>query len=393
VRTRLPAVAALATVAALTTTATAAAAPPAAVQATAPGASEPSLSLQVNVVGTPVAAVIGKNNSLWYLSGDTRSSTWHRTELAGNGSVFGGPSLVATSAPESEIAVQGARHTLVFYYQTGAGHWHHTTVAGPGHAYSAPSLGIGPKGPGIAVEGAKHTLWFYARVGGAWHAHQVSKGGTTYSAPSLVIRFPNQSAPGDPAGQADIAVQGPAHTLAFYRSRVSGPWLITHVLGPNKAYSAPSLLIAEGVDQAGEADIAVQGPNHSAYFNADVVGSRPGLPVSLDKGDVFSAPSLAENFQDPTDQVELAFQGLDAHTAVFLRYDGSSWQNDPIPAIGLVDSAPSMSLSVAGNGYGLIFQGPGNSLYYYFGTRPGSPSIAPSFTGSRVAGPGTTFGG
>lgn len=392
-RARLPAVVALATVAALTTTATAVAASPAAVLAAAPSASEPSLSLQINVLGTPVAAVIGKRDSLWYLSGDTRSSTWHRTELAGSGSVFGGPSLAATSAPESEIAVQGAHHTLVFYYQTSGGHWHHTTLAGPGHAYSAPSLYIGPKGPGIAVQGANHTLWFYARVGHTWHAHRVSAGGTTYSAPSLVIRFPNQATTGNPADQADIAVQGPAHTLVFYRSRVSGPWQITHVLGPNKAYSAPSLMIAEGVDQAGQADIAVQGPNHSAYFIGDVVGSRPGLPVRLDGGDVFSAPSLAENFQDPTDQVELVFQGLAAHTAVFVRSTGASWQNDAISAIGLVDSAPSMSLSVSGNGYGLIFQGPGNSLYYYFGPRPGSPSIAPNFTGSRVAGPGTTYGG
>jgi hypothetical protein len=39
----------------------------------------------------------------------------------------------------------------------------------------------------------------------------------------------------------------------------SGHWLVTPVLGPNHAFSAPSLTIAEGVSQAGNADIAVQG--------------------------------------------------------------------------------------------------------------------------------------
>jgi hypothetical protein len=54
------------------------------------------------------AAVMGKRQSLWYFSGS--HGKWHRTEVAGSRTVFSGPSVCVTFT-ESEIAVQGARHT------------------------------------------------------------------------------------------------------------------------------------------------------------------------------------------------------------------------------------------------------------------------------------------
>ena len=41
----------------------------------------------------------------------------------------------------------------------------------------------------------------------------------------------------------------------------------------------------------------------------------------------------------------------------------------------------------------LIFQGAGHTLWYYHAPNPVSASQAPAFTGSKIAGPGTTYGG
>jgi hypothetical protein len=355
--------------------------------AAAGSAYEPSLSLQVSVTGMPAAAVIGRNDSLWYLTG--RSGRWHRTELARAGSAFGGPSLYLTSAPAAEIAVQGASHTLVLYYQS-HGHWRHRQIAGPGRAYSAPSLYIGHSGPGIAVSGPSHALWYYWSVRGRWHSHQVSRSGTDFSAPSLAIRAANENEGKNKAGQAVIAVQGAGHALDVYRSTAHGGWPITRALGRNHAYSAPSLVIGVGPLQ-GNADVAVEGPHNCVIFTGDTLdASRPGVPSTLDTHDVFSAPSLAQDYEDPSGQLEMVFQGLATHAANFLYLTGSGWVNDPLPGTyPHVDSAPALALNDAGVGYGVIFQGPGNSLYYYQAPR----GAGPAFTGRRVAGTGTTFGG
>ena len=355
-----------------------------------PGAQEPSLSVVASPSGGVDAAVIGKNQSLWYFS--QSNGTWHRTEVAGSGTAFSGPSLGVTFT-KSEIAVQGAGHTLMLYY-TAAGRWRHLQIAGANHAYSAPSLYIGPAGPGIAVEGARHTLWYYRPVKGHWRGRQVDGSGTDYSAPSLVIRYGTQVEPGGPAGQADIAVEGAAHTLSYYNSLAFGHWNVTLVGGRNSTYSAPSLIVGYGAYE-GAADIAVQGPGHSVVFRADVVGSRPGNPVTLDQHGVFSAPSMFQSSEDPQGQFEIAFQG-ESHSVTFLYYSpagAGSFVNDVISsATGQVYSAPSLFAgTIPTLGYDLLFQGKGNSLFYYHAPAPASG--APVFTGSRISKAGTIFGG
>jgi hypothetical protein len=352
----------------------------------------PSLSLAVSDTGVAGAAVIGKRNSLWYFA--SSGGSWRRTEVAPADSAFGGPSLFITAAPQAEIAVQGGSHTLVLYVQS-HGHWRHTQIADRNHAYSAPSLYVGPSGPGIAVQGPGHTLWYYWAAKGHWQKNEVAGSGTDYSAASLVIRSASQTEGSDHAGQADIAVQGAAHTLTFYRSQASGHWKVTPVAGPNRAYSAPSLIVGYDALQ-GQANIAVQGPGHSLLFHADVVGSRPGLPVTLDTGDVFSAPSMTQNGEDIPGQYEIAFQGLAPHSVTFLYYNpagAGSFVNDVITgANGQVNSAPSLFARTIPTGeYDLIFQGRNNTLFYYHALRP--ISGGPVFAGAKIGAAGTTFGG
>jgi hypothetical protein len=96
-------------------------------------------------------------------------------------------------------------------------------------------------------------------------------------------------------------------------------------------------------------------------WRADAVGSRPGLPVVLDKHRVFSAPSMFQSSEDPQGQFEFAFQS-ESHSVTFLYFDPAgigSFVNDVVTsANGQVDSAPSLFVgTVPTVGYDLIFQG------------------------------------
>ncbi len=72
------------------------------------------------------------------------------------------------------------------------------------------------------------------------------------------------------------------------------------------------------------------------------------------------------------------------------------WVNDVIThATGSVYSAPALfdrGAKPAGEA-DLAFQGKGGTLWYYHAPKPSSAGRAPSFTGLRIGGPGSTFGG
>ena len=73
-----------------------------------------------------------------------------------------------------------------------------------------------------------------------------------------------------------------------------------------------------------------------------------------------------------------------------------AWVNDVISAATLsVDSAPALADRAAhpAGEADLVFQGTGNTLWYYHGAEPTIAGNAPSFGGVRIGGPGTTFGG
>jgi hypothetical protein len=200
-----------------------------------PGDVTPSLSLSVGPSGQAEAATMGWDHSLRFYWSAT-GKTWHRTLVAGAGTTFSGPSLVAVSGGGAFIAAEGARHTLQFYRLT-AGRWHRTQIGGDGSAYGAPSLAqgqgrcsgaqghrhcSGPRLPAVAVQGADHRLWYYWLTTAGWHRHEVLAGGQDYSAPSLVIRSAGQAAAAEGTGTADIAAEGPAQELYYLVSADGG---------------------------------------------------------------------------------------------------------------------------------------------------------------------------
>jgi hypothetical protein len=344
-----------------------------------PGAASPSLSLSVAAAGDPEIATIGGHNSLQYYT--KVKGKWTRKQLAGANSAFAGASLISGPVSDAAIAVQGPGHSLVLYIKT-SGHWRKENVAGPDTTYSAPSLALGKSAIAIAILGKSHSLWYYW-FDTSWHKHAILGGERAFSAPSLVLRA---------SGAADIAVEGANHTLSYLSAANPLHWANDVIGAVGTTYSAPSLAFG-----AGEPVIAVEGPHHQLL--AFSKGGRWKSSKLEPSGRCYSAPSLRENVSDATRPVEIAFQGA-SHSVTLLFFDAgiptAGWVNDVITqATGSVDSAPALfdrGANPAGEA-DLVFQGKGDTLWYYHAPKPSIAGLAPSFTGLRIGGPGSTFGG
>jgi hypothetical protein len=362
-----------------------------------PGATSPSLSLSVSGFGVAEAAVVGKGGSLLVYTARGSYHHWTRTELGGAGSASSGPSVYAGKA-HSYIAVEGPSHSLRFY-SLSHGSWHRSQLAGAGSTYSAPSLAVGPHGPGIAAQGPGRTLWYYSLKHGHWHKSKVFGLNAAYSAPSLVIRSSSQAGDGGSSGQADIAVENAHHSLSYYYSAGSG-WKTGAIVGSgDEIYSAPSMVVVaqDGTDQ-GMVYIAFQGPHHALGEWNDFGGIWKASELEA-SGWVYSAPSIS---QDPTAvtsgafEPEIAFQNADhSITMTYYNHITDDWQNDPVGVIDNGYSAPSVFVrgyDTAGD-CNILLQGPKNSLRFFFAPDVYENSSVPIFTGVRIAGNGTTFGG
>ena len=383
----LASVAAMATLAAGGASALAAPAGRAAPSLANPGAASPSLSIKVSGGGDPEVAAVGAHGSLQYYTQVKGKGT--RKQLAGKNMAFSGPTLVNGPASDAAVAVEGPRHSLLVYVKNSA-KWTKLKAADANSAYSAPSFVVGASGAVIAVLGKNHSLWYYwlDPIACRWRKHEILGKGRAYSAPSLFVR---------PSGQADIAVEGADHTLSYLSATNPLHWT-NDVIGPiGSAYSAPSMVVFKGAFNAGTAFITVEGPHHEliAFDNGRGWASR----LLESSGWCYSAPSLEQNVADLTRPVEIAFQGS-SHSVTLLFYNAGTttpgWQNDVIlNASGAVGSAPALfdrSAKPAGEA-DLVFQGTGGTLWYYSGPKPVTKGLAPSFTGLKIGGAGSTFGG
>jgi hypothetical protein len=362
-----------------------------------PGATSPSLSLSSSAAGVPEAAVIGKKGSLWYYA--KVKGKWRATKLGGSDTAYSGPSLASESGTNAAVAVEGKSHSLLLFV-TSKGRWHRLTVATRNAAYSVPSLAVGKNGPGIAVLGKGNSLWYYSMSKGRFHAKEIFSQGYAYSAPSLVIRSAAQATGADPAGEADIAVEASSHALYYVHSPRKGTnWQNAVVAGPGSVYAAPSLVVFASPLDRGEAYIAVEGPQNSLVTYNDGRGWT-GAGITLLAGDggwVYAAPTLVQNVKDPARPVAIAYRGSSNSIGFIFYNDGTSspgWQNDPLGDVFHVDSPIALAAQLAGPAgqVDLLFQGTGNTLWYYQGRRPSTP-VAPTFTSQRIGGPGSAYGG
>jgi len=365
---------------------------PAAASATNPGATAASLGLAASSTGVPEAAVLGKRNSLDYLT--KVRGKWKRTQVAGPNSAFSAPVVVSGPGTDAAIAVEGASHSLAVYVKIN-GHWRHLKVAGRNTTYAAPSLVATPSGAGaIATEGKNHSLWFRWQTNGSrWDVKEILGSGRDYSAPSLVIRDSSQAGGLGGAGQADIAYQGPDNALAYAYSTSSYRAWVNDVIGAKRAYSAPSLVVLDGTDATqGEAFVAVEGAKHSLWnYYATTSTLFTGQEV-LGNRYAYSAPSAVQNNLDPNHAIEIAYRGASDSLGILLSPDGTHWQNDPLGRAGGVESAPALVAQPNNGQLDLIYQGGSNTLWYLGAPVP-STDIAPAFSASKIGGKGSAYGG
>ena len=111
-----------------------------------------------------------------------------------------------------------------------------TAAMTPAVASTGPSIAETATGANIAVQGPNHSLMFYwaANAGPTvWHKETVAGAGTTYSAPSIA----------ETSTGVNITAAGPNHSLQFYWAANAGPtvWTAETVAGKGTTYSAPSI--------------------------------------------------------------------------------------------------------------------------------------------------------
>jgi hypothetical protein len=368
---------------------------------TNPGDAEPSLTLATGTNGAPKAAVVGAKGSLWYYT--VAKGKWHATKLGGADTAYSGPSVVSGPGTNAAVAVEGKSHTLLLFVTKGS-KWVKLTVAGKNSAYSVPALALGSAGVvDIAVMGKSNSLWFYYLSGGKFHSHEILGGGYVYSAPSLVVRNADQGVTGDPAGSPDIAVEAGGHAL-YYLNSDHGKWHNTVVPGSaGQVFSAPALQISSRPSaDGGQASALAQGPQNSLVGFSNGRGSwGPFGSDPIGAGWVYGAVSIIQNLQDPALPYAIAYHGpSDSLGILLLNADATTpgWQNDVIDSgpstVENAFSAPALAVQTAGPAAQLdvIFQGAHNTLWFYKGPRPTAP-LAPTFTGQRIGGTGSTFGG
>ncbi len=202
---------------------------------------------------------------------------WRHTQVAGKNTTYSAPSLaLGPSGPA--IAVEGQGHDLK-YYTLKSGRWHLKIVNGTGTTYSAPSLVVRQAGQAtatdpageadIAVQNGSHSLSYYNSNpnGSGWHSGQRGESANwDYLAPSLVL--------GDPATELAVAFEGADHGLVLtYFDVASRFWQNDVVTVIDNAYSAPVLAVRAG-HPAGEIDIADQGPSNELRYYAAPPGSN-----------------------------------------------------------------------------------------------------------------------
>jgi hypothetical protein len=362
-------------------------------QAANGGARAPSLSLAIGPHGRPEVAAIGKHATLLYYT--TVRGKWRSTQVAGAGTAQSGPSLVSLAGGNAAIAVAGPKDDLLLFTLHN-GHWSRQTIDGPGSALSAPSMALSPYGLAIAVAGPGKTLYFYWFRNGVWNIVQAD-GGTTYSAPSLVIRNKQQAVTGAPAGQADIVVEGASHVLTFASAQPGyTTWFTENVL-TNAVYSTPSQLVTvkDGPDLVpGEAAWAFEGPQHRIeleYFangHAEIYISKPNS--------IYSAPSLAQNLADGRRAVDMVYQAAASKVLDLVQFYSGKEPVQRFTSLGSVhaDSAPAVAAGAPeASTVDAVVEGAGNTLWYFQGPEPKSSSSLPRFTGVEIGGGGSTFGG
>jgi hypothetical protein len=170
-------------------------------------------------------------------------------------------------------------------------------------------------------------VYFYAAPGAEWTSSQVAGESTTFSAPSIAVRFT------DPVGEADIVAQGPNNSLVYYHATPGAEWTSSVVAGPGTTFSAPSIFV-RSTDPVGEADIVAQGDDGSLmYYWATPGNSWSSSQVAV-PGSAISGPSIFVRSVDPVGEADIVVQVGDQSQGDTVMYyhatPGNPWYSDVV---------------------------------------------------------------
>ncbi len=284
------------------------------------------------------------------------------------------PSIFVQASGEADVAVMGPNNSLTYYHAKPGIAWSQAQqVAGPQTTFSSPSIFVRSGGEiDIVAMGANNSLmYYYLLPGGSWASTQIAGPLTTYSAPSIYVRAAN------PAGEADVVAQGPDYTLMYYYAAPSANWSSSQIDGPLAAYSQPSIFVRDAVNgsPAGEADVAVQGPGNSLSYYYATPGAvwSPRVPVAS-AGTTFSAPTVVVRTGNPANEADIVAQGAGNSLDYYYSMSGTSFT--PVTVQGANSTFAAPGFVVQPNGQAdIIVQGPSNALTLYFATPPGGLNI------------------
>jgi len=192
----------------------------------------------------------------------------------------------------------------------------------------------------------------------------------------------------NPAGETDIAVQGPNNELIYYSAAPGSTWNSTIIAPAGTTYSTPALAVRTN----GEADIVAQGQNNNLVYYHAVPGSGWSANVIAPAGTAFSAPAIAIRSDGLAD---IVVQGSNNQLLLLTASPGSGWASSVIAPAGTTFSAPAIAIDAGGIAH-VAVQGPNNQLIYYSLSRgvvwsQGNPAFNYRWLGTIVGQAGTTF--
>jgi hypothetical protein len=202
------------------------------------------------------------------------------------------------------------------------------------------------------------------------------------NAPRIAVRTNN------PAGEADVVIQGPKNELFYYYATPGSNWSLSTIAPAGSTFSTPDIVVRDN----GECDVVALGPNNSLMYYHATPGSPWTSSTVAPANTAFSAPRLVVR---PDGLGDIVVQGPQNQLLLFSATPGKPWAKTVVAPAASTYSAPAIALLADGSEV-IAAQGPGNQLIYYSARRAavwsaGNPLFQWSFTPTVVAGNGSTF--
>jgi hypothetical protein len=276
---------------------------------------------------------------------------------------------VRESDGETDVVAEGPFNSLLYYWKTpDQSVWQKESVANFGTTYAAPSIVVRPDGEAdIVTLGPTNTLWYYSQAPGltSWKGTQIGGLGTTWSEPAIALR---------PNGEADVVAEGPNHSLVYYWAKPGSAWQATTVPGSSgQVWSDPSIVTPN--DSA--ADVVAQGPGYTLQLRQRVFGLW-GSSVIDPLPSTWSDPSITPR---STNEYNVVAQGLDSSLHYYQGKPGSAWQKATIAGMGTTGNDPTITVRTTGEA-DIVNNASLGALKYYNQAAPGSPWVSASVAGT-----------